>query len=347
MYSPKNVLITGSAGFIASNVSVFLTKKYENINFINLDKIDYCSDLSNLDEIKTLPNFKFIRGDICSYDLIQYILDSENIDTIMHFAASSCVDNSFGNSFTFTQNNVMGTHVLLEAAKNYGKISKFIFVSSDEVYDYSNEDGIPRSEEHKLLPCNPYAASKAAAEMMCNAYIKSFNLPIIITRSNNIYGKFQYPEKIIPKFINQLIRGRKLTLHGNGSNLRNYLHVDDVVRAFDIILFKGKIFETYNIASSVEKSNLEVAKQLVILHLGNSESITDEQISSYFQFVEDRCFNDLRYKISSDKIKELGWTEQISWEEGINQTFNWYINNQDKYTKNIEIALSAHPRHGL
>ena len=213
-YKPKNILITGGAGFIASHVVILMVKKYPNLKIVNFDRLDYCSCIENLNDLKSEPNYKFIKGNICSSELVSYVLESEKIDTIMHFAAQTHVDNSFGNSFQFTQNNILGTHVLLESAK-VANIARFIHVSTDEVYGEQRLDQEAMNEEQVLEPTNPYAATKAGAEFIAKSYHRSFGMPLIITRGNNVYGPHQYPEKLIPKFINQLTRGRQVTLHGN------------------------------------------------------------------------------------------------------------------------------------
>jgi UDP-glucose 4,6-dehydratase len=346
MEEVHNVLITGGAGFIGANVAVYLTRKYPLIKFVILDKLDYCSDKRNLDEVKSLPNFKFVKGDILQENHVLFVLQEEKIDTVMHFAANSSVDLSFGNTFKFVENNVLGTCKLLECCRVWGKIKKFIHVSTDEVYDYpEGEHHPPRSEDDKMLPTNPYAATKLGAEAMCHAFKKSFNLPIIITRSNNIYGPMQFPEKIIPKFISQLLKGKKMTLHGDGSNMRNYLHVKDVTRAFELILFNGEIGEIYNIGSQVEKTNLEVAREILSLYKyyhGWDRLNRVENESSHIEFVEDRNFNDKRYKIMSEKIKNLGWVEEVNWEDGIKETFEWYMLNTNRF-KDVDRYLEAHP----
>lgn len=333
------------ACFIFSNFPVCLLLSHARcLNQSNLkcyfsgNTID-CSCLENLSEIENLPNYKFIHGNICSSELVNYVLKTENIDTIMHFAAQTHVDNSFGNSFQFTQNNIMGTHVLLESAK-LAKVKRFIHVSTDEVYGEQQLDQKAMDEEQILEPTNPYAATKAGAEFLCKSYIRSFNLPIIITRGNNVYGPHQYPEKLIPKFINQLKRGRKVTLHGTGANKRNFLFVEDVARAFECILLKGKVGVVYNIGGSNERSNIEVARELIRLSgFGDREN-------EMIQFVEDRVFNDLRYHINSDRLFELGWREQVTWKDGILLTYEWYVKNTNRYG-DIESALVAHPRAGL
>jgi UDP-glucose 4,6-dehydratase len=291
-----------------------------------------------LAEVENLPNYKFVQGNICSSELVNYVLKTENIDTIMHFAAQTHVDNSFGNSFQFTQNNIMGTHVLLESAK-VARIKRFIHVSTDEVYGEQQRDQAAMDEEQILEPTNPYAATKAGAEFLAKSYLRSFNLPLIITRGNNVYGPHQYPEKLIPKFINQLKRGQKVTLHGTGSNMRNFLYVEDVARAFECILLKGKVGCVYNIGGSNERANIDVARDLI--RLSGYEKAED-----MMTFVEDRFFNDLRYHINSDRLFELGWRELVSWEEGIRVTFEWYAKNSHRYG-NIDAALVAHPRAGL
>lgn len=338
-FQPKNILITGGAGFIASHLVILLVKKYPNCKIVNFDRLDYCSCLANLDCIKDLPNYKFVKGNICSSDLVNFVLKTEEIDTIMHFAAQTHVDNSFGNSFQFTQNNIMGTHVLLESAKMCN-IKRFVHVSTDEVYGEQTLDQAAMQEEQVLEPTNPYAATKAGAEFLAKSYQRSFGMPVIITRGNNVYGPHQYPEKLIPKFINQLMRGRCVTLHGTGSNTRNFLFVEDVARAFEIILFKAQVGAVYNIGGTNEKTNLDVAKQLIKLS-GYTGPETDKMT-----FVEDRVFNDLRYHINSERLHKLGWKELVSWEDGLQKTFDWYKLHSDRFGE-IEQALKAHPRAGL
>lgn len=304
-----------------------------------LDRLDYCSCLENLtEELKDTPNYKFIKGDIASSCIVNYILDTEKIDTIMHFAAQTHVDNSFGNSFAFTHSNIYGTHVLLECAKNCKTLKRFIHVSTDEVYGEGEDfETDPMTEEHILEPTNPYAATKAAAEFLVKSYYRSFKLPCLITRGNNVYGPHQFPEKLIPKFTNQLMRGKPLTLHGDGTNTRNFLYVKDVANAFDVILHKGVVGQIYNIGGDNEISNIDVAKTLLKIF-----GLEEEQ-DKYLTFVPDRKFNDLRYTINSSKLHQLGWTEEMSWEEGLKTTVEWYQKYTSRYG-NIEGALVAHPR---
>jgi UDP-glucose 4,6-dehydratase len=309
---------------------------------VNFDKLDYCSSLKNIAEIADYPNYAFVKGSITSPDLVNFVLRAEKIDTIMHFAAQTHVDNSFGNSFTFTEANILGTHVLLEAAKE-AKVKLFVHVSTDEVYG-DGEDGTPSHEGSPLEPTNPYAATKAGAEYLVKAYHRSFALPIIITRGNNVYGPHQYPEKIIPKFVNQLMRGLPLTLHGTGANTRNYLFVEDVARAFDVVLHQGTVGSIYNIGGNNEKSNREVAGLLLngmglVEAAGSLKAAEDKHIV----FVPDRPFNDLRYHLDCKKLNDLGWREEVTWEEGLKRTVEWY----KKFSGNwddITTALVAHPR---
>jgi len=337
-YEPKNIFLTGGAGFIASHVAILLCKKYPQYNIVVYDKLDYCACLKNLDELKELPNFKFVKGDICSPDLVSYVFKEESIDTVMHFAAQTHVDNSFGNSFTFTESNIYGTHVLLESAKCCSTIKRFIHVSTDEVYGEGEDfETNPMMEDHVLEPTNPYAATKAGAEFLVKSYYRSFKLPVLITRGNNVYGPHQFPEKLIPKFTNQLLKGIPLTIHGDGTNTRNFLFVKDVANAFDVILHKGNVGNVYNIGGKNEMANIDVAKTLLKM-LG----LEDEE-DKYITYVPDRKFNDLRYTINSSKVHDLGWVENTSWEDGLKETVDWYKQYTSRYG-NIDAALVAHPR---
>jgi len=326
------------AGFIASHVAILLCEKYPQYNIVVYDCLDYCACLANLESVADKPNFKFVKGDIASPDLVSYVLREENIDTILHFAAQTHVDNSFGNSFAFTQTNIYGTHVLLESAKCCPTLRRFVHVSTDEVYgEGENFETDPMSEEHVLEPTNPYAATKAGAEFLVKSYFRSFKLPCLITRGNNVYGPHQFPEKLIPKFTNQLLKGIPLTIHGDGTNTRNFLYVKDVANAFDIILHKGTPGHVYNIGGKNEVANIDVARTLLkIFGLEKEES-------KWIKHVQDRKFNDLRYTINSNKLHELGWVEAMSWEEGLRETVEWYKKYTYRYG-NIEAALVAHPR---
>ncbi|CAA0816357.1 Trifunctional UDP-glucose 4-6-dehydratase/UDP-4-keto-6-deoxy-D-glucose 3-5-epimerase/UDP-4-keto-L-rhamnose-reductase RHM1 [Striga hermonthica] len=336
MFTPKNILITGAAGFIASHVANRLIRNYPEYKIVVLDKLDYCSNLKNLLPSKSSPNFKFVKGDIGSADLVNYLLIAENIDTIMHFAAQTHVDNSFGNSFEFTKNNIYGTHVLLEACKVTGQIRRFIHVSTDEVYGETDEDAVVGNHEaSQLLPTNPYSATKAGAEMLVMAYGRSYGLPVITTRGNNVYGPNQFPEKLIPKFILLAMRGKTLPIHGDGSNVRSYLYCEDVAEAFEVILHKGEVGHVYNIGTKRERRVIDVAKDICkLFNMDPDKSI---------QFVENRPFNDQRYFLDDQKLHNLGWSERTVWEEGLKKTIEWYTSNPD-WWGDVSGALLPHPR---
>ncbi|KAI4387996.1 hypothetical protein MLD38_000374 [Melastoma candidum] len=335
-YTPKNILITGAAGFIASHVANRLARSYPDYKIVVLDKLDYCSNLKNLLPSRSSPNFKFVKGDIGSADLVNYLLITESIDTIMHFAAQTHVDNSFGNSFEFTKNNIYGTHVLLEACKVTGQVKRFIHVSTDEVYGETDEDAVVGNHEaSQLLPTNPYSATKAGAEMLVMAYGRSYGLPVITTRGNNVYGPNQFPEKLIPKFILLAMRGQPLPIHGDGSNVRSYLYCEDVAEAFEVILHKGEVGHVYNIGTKKERRVIDVAKDICSLFS------MDPEMS--IKFVENRPFNDQRYFLDDQKLKNLGWSERTTWEDGLKKTMEWYTSNPD-WWGDVSGALLPHPR---
>ncbi|KAK8949387.1 putative rhamnose biosynthetic enzyme 3 [Platanthera zijinensis] len=335
-YKPKSILITGAAGFIASHVANRLIRNYPAYKIVVLDKLDYCSNLKNLSPSRTSPNFKFVKGDIASADLVSYLLITESIDTIMHFAAQTHVDNSFGNSLEFTKNNIYGTHVLLEACKVTGQIRRFIHVSTDEVYGETDENAVVGNHEaSQLLPTNPYSATKAGAEMLVMAYGRSYGLPVITTRGNNVYGPNQFPEKLIPKFILLAMRGRSLPIHGDGSNVRSYLYCEDVAEAFEVILHRGEIGHVYNIGTTKERRVIDVAEDICKLFSLDPDAV--------IKFVENRPFNDQRYFLDDQKLKILGWSERTNWEEGLRKTIDWYTNNPD-WWGDVSGALLPHPR---
>ncbi|KAJ7296035.1 hypothetical protein O6H91_02G003800 [Diphasiastrum complanatum] len=335
-YVPKNILITGAAGFIASHVCNRLVRNYPHYKIVALDKLDYCSNLKNLYSSRVSKNFKFVKGDIGSADLVNYLLITEGIDTIMHFAAQTHVDNSFGNSFEFTKNNIYGTHVLLEACKVTGIISRFIHVSTDEVYGETEADAIVGNHEaSQLLPTNPYSATKAGAEMLVMAYGRSYGLPFITTRGNNVYGPNQFPEKLIPKFILLAMKGKPLPIHGDGSNVRSYLYCEDVAEAFEVVLHKGAVGHVYNIGTKKERRVLDVAKDICNLFNFDSEKS--------IQFVDNRPFNDQRYFLDDAKLKDLGWQERTTWNEGLRKTMLWYTTHPD-WWGDVSGALVPHPR---
>lgn len=311
----KNLLITGGCGFIGSNFINSYWRKNSECNIVNIDAMYYCADVNNVDEIvRNSSRYILFKTNLCTCD-ISYILEKYDIDNVIHFAAQSHVQNSFSESLQYTRDNILGTHVLLEACRLYGKLEKFIHVSTDEVYGESmmREGETKKTEESVLCPTNPYAATKAAAELIAQSYYHSFKMPIIITRGNNVYGPNQYPEKLIPRFIEQLKNGKQVTIQGDGSNVRAFLHVSDVCNAFRIVLEKGCIGEIYNIGSDdhSEISVLDVAKTLIRL-IKNTE-----EFDKWTSYIEDRPFNDKRYYISNSKMKQLGWTINTDFREGL------------------------------
>ncbi len=312
----KNVLITGGCGFIGSNFINYYFDKYQDINIICIDAMYYCASLNNINKnVWDSDRFKFIKGNICDYDFLKYILEEHQITHIVHFAAQSHVDNSFDEPFKYVQDNIVGTHTILEAIKNVNKDIFLLHFSTDEVYGETNNDDI-KTEASILCPTNPYSATKAAAEMMVFSYIYSFKLKCIITRGNNVYGPNQYPEKLIPKFINLLKNNKKCTIAGTGSTIRNFIYVYDVCTAVDIIINKGIIGEIYNIGSdhSNEYSVMEVAKKLIKLIKTNVEG---NNYDNYIEYIEDRPFNDKRYFISNDKLVLLGWKQTVDFDNGL------------------------------
>jgi len=313
----RTLLVTGGCGFIGSNfINHFFTqKKFDQI--INLDAMYYCAREENiLPEIREDPGYVLIRGNLCDASLLDSILKTHRITHVIHFAAQSHVQNSFTDSLKFTHDNVLGTHTLLEACRRYGpSLQKFIHVSTDEVYGESmNSIDEQHKTEHSILcPTNPYAATKAGAELIAQSYNHSYKMPIIITRGNNVYGRNQYPEKLIPRFIQLLMEDKKLTVQGDGSALRGFLHATDTAKAFEAILERGEIGEIYNIGcdDGMEFSVMEVA-MILVKFIKKSNHYHD-----WIEYVEDRPFNDKRYYISNKKLKDLGWEIQVPLLEGL------------------------------
>jgi dTDP-glucose 4,6-dehydratase len=308
-----NLLVTGGCGFIGSNFINYMFDKYDKINIVNIDDLYYCANQENVKlHIRLCDRYKFIKINLNSL-LNSDIFEKNKINYIVHFAAQSHVDNSFDNSLQYTLDNVFGTHSLLECCRIYGNIKKFIHVSTDEVYGESKEDDLIKNELTMLCPTNPYAGTKAAAELIVQTYLHSFNLPILISRGNNVYGINQYPEKLIPKFIKLLKEDKKVTIHGNGFTSRSFLHVDDTVKSFEILLLKGKVSEIYNIGcdEGMEYKVIDIAKILI-------EKIKNtNEYDKWIEYVNDRPFNDTRYYISNEKLKNLGWKIEKNFLESI------------------------------
>lgn len=315
-----SLLVTGGCGFIGSNFINYIFPK-NKFKIINLDALYYCANEKNIDEkIRKNENYIFIKGNLLDESLIKTILNKYNITYVIHFAAQSHVQNSFDDALQFTKDNVLGTHILLEASRTCETLEKFIHVSTDEVY---GESMIDVNEKHKtehsiLCPTNPYAATKAGAELIAQSYNHSYNMPIIITRGNNVYGPNQYPEKLIPKFIKQLNSNQKVTIQGDGTCVRAFLHAHDTARAFECILQNGKIGEIYNIGcdENMEYSVMQVAKMLI------KKIKYTENYNEWIEFISNRPFNDQRYYISNQKLKDLGWSIQVQFEDGIDNLIN-------------------------
>jgi len=310
------LLVTGCCGFIGSNFVNLYFNQNKNVEIVNLDAMYYCASPLNIDEkVRNSERYNLVKGNLCSFDLIANILEIYKIDIVIHFAAQSHVQNSFDNALQYTHDNVVGTHTLLEACRKYGKIKKFIHISTDEVYGESmlSENEEKKHEGSVLCPTNPYAATKAAAELIAKSYYHSFKMPIIITRGNNVYGPNQYPEKLIPRFIEQLNSGKKVTIQGDGSNVRAFLHVNDVCSALKLILEKGEIGEIYNIGSddNQEYTVTQVAHILIEKITGTND------YDKWISYIEDRPFNDKRYYISNQKVKNLGWEIKTDFNTGI------------------------------
>ena len=308
------LLVTGGCGFIFSHVIRHILNSYPDYYVINLDKLTYCGNIENTADFRSNKNYRFVKGDICNKKLVESI--TKDVDVIINAAAETHVDRSIIDAGTFVKTDMLGTHVLLEAARK-NDISKYVQISTDEVYG-SIKDGSFK-ETDQLNPSSPYSASKAGADMLVGAYRTTYGLPTIITRTSNNYGPYQFPEKIIPLFITNLLQNKKVPLYGDGSNIRDWIFVTDNCSAIDLILHKGKLGEIYNISSSEEKTNLEITKILLKL-LGESEDM--------IQHVADRKGHDFRYSLDYSKLTRMGWKPKIKLSEGLAITVEWYKNNE-------------------
>ncbi len=311
------ILVTGGAGFIGSNFVRYMLDKYPSYEIINLDTLTYCGNLENLSGIEDNPNYSFVKGDIADKELVLDI--SSDIDYIVNFAAESHVDRSIEDPEIFIKSNIMGTQVLLDAARK-NQTEKYLQVSTDEVYGSLGKSGY-FIEETPIAANSPYSASKAGADLMVRAYNKTFDLPVNITRCSNNYGPYQFPEKLIPLMISNALENQPLPVYGDGMNIRDWLHVYDHCTAIDLVLHQGKIGDVYNIGGNNEKPNIEIVK-LILENLGKDESL--------IEYVNDRPGHDRRYAIDSSKMQnELGWKPKYTFETGIQETIKWYLDNLD------------------
>ena len=354
----RNIIITGGAGFIGSHVVRLFVNKYPHYRIINVDKLTYAGNLANLKDVEDMPNYVFVRADICDFDAMLSLMKQYDVDGVIHLAAESHVDRSIKDPFTFARTNVMGTLALLQAAKlvweeSEGKYDgkRFYHISTDEVYGaltMNHPEGIEppfktvaSSEGHKAYgddffyettkynPHSPYSASKASSDHFVRAYHDTYGMPTIVTNCSNNYGPYQFPEKLIPLFINNIRHGKPLPVYGKGENVRDWLYVEDHARAIDVIFHDGKIAETYNIGGFNEWKNIDLIKVMIRTVdkiLGNPEGHSLGLIT----YVTDRLGHDARYAIDSTKLqKELGWEPSLQFEEGIEKTVRWYLDNQE------------------
>ena len=320
----KKILVTGGAGFIGSNFINYILSNRDDVVIVNLDKLTYAGNLQNLTNVEKHPNYSFIKGDIVNDELVSYIFQKYAISHVINFAAESHVDRSILGSEIFFRTNVLGTNVLLENAKRFG-VEKFVQISTDEVYGSLGPEG-QFEETTPLQPNSPYAASKAAADMMALAFQHTYNVPVVITRCSNNYGPYQFPEKLIPLMILNSLKNKKLPVYGDGLNVRDWIYVIDHNKAVELVLEKGKTGEVYNIGANTEKPNIEIVK-LILDQVKKSEDL--------IEYVKDRPGHDRRYAINSTKIKkELGWQVQHSFEDAIKSTVKWFIENE-KWWKEI------------
>lgn len=329
----RHILITGGAGFIGSHVVRLFVNKYPEDEIINLDKLTYAGNLSNLKDLEGKPNYRFVKADICDYEAMQGIFSSLKIDSVIHLAAESHVDRSITDPFSFVRTNVMGTLNLLQAAReawgsDFGD-KLFYHVSTDEVYGALGFTDAPFTETTRYDPHSPYSASKASSDHFVRACHDTYGLPVVISNCSNNYGPYQFPEKLIPLFINNIRHNRPLPVYGKGENIRDWLYVEDHARAIDLIFHRGRVGETYNIGGLNEWKNIDLVKVLIqtVDRLLERTEGTSEKLITY---VTDRAGHDLRYAINASKLRnELGWKPSLQFEEGIERTVRWYLDHQE------------------
>ncbi len=321
----KKILVTGGAGFIGSNFINYILKSRDDYFIVNLDKLTYAGNLENLKDSELNKNYTFIKGDITNHELVNYIFEKFNIKYVINFAAESHVDRSISGSEIFFRTNVIGTNVLLEASRHF-EVERFLQISTDEVYGSLGKTGL-FTEQTPIAPNSPYSASKAASDMMVQAFHHTYGLPIVITRCSNNYGPFQFPEKLIPLMILNSLQNKKLPVYGDGMNVRDWIYVIDHNKAVELVFEKGKPGEVYNIGASNEMPNLEIIK-LILQHLNKGAEL--------IEFVKDRPGHDKRYAIDSNKIQtELGWKPEFKFESAIQHTIDWYLKNKNWWERII------------
>jgi len=339
----KNILVTGGAGFIGSHLVRLFVNKYPEYHLINMDKLTYAGNLANLKDIQECSNYTFVKCDICDIEKVKKVFVDYKIDSVIHLAAESHVDRSIEDPFSFAQTNVMGTLGLLQAAKEYWGTDftnkLFYHISTDEVYGSLGEEGF-FTETTKYDPHSPYSASKASSDHFVRAFHDTYGMPTVISNCSNNYGSYQFPEKLIPLFINNILNNNPLPIYGKGENVRDWLFVDDHARAIDIIFHKGKLGDTYNIGGFNEWKNIDLIKLLISVvdkHLGRVAGTSEKLIT----FVADRAGHDARYAIDATKLKnELGWEPSLQFEEGIDTTVKWYLSHTD-WLQNITSGVYA------
>jgi dTDP-glucose 4,6-dehydratase len=310
------LLVTGGAGFIGSNFIRHMMSSHSDCEVINLDILTYAGNLNNLKGIEKNPHYTFIKGDICNRAIVNAILDKHKVDAIVHFAAESHVDKSIEDASAFVMTNVLGTHTLLECARIH-TIPKFIHISTDEVYGSTIKGSF--KETDILSPSSPYSASKAGSDLLALSYFTTYNLPVIITRCTNNFGPYQFPEKLIPLFVTNLLEGKKVPVYGIGKNVRDWIHVSDHCRAVEFLLERSNPGEIYNISGGNEKTNLEITQKILDL-LSKDDSM--------IEYVTDRLGHDFRYSLDCSKLHSMGWKPKYSFEEALEETITWYTRNE-------------------
>ena len=310
------ILVTGGSGFIGSNFIRYMLNEHPDDAIINLDKLTYAGNLDNLIDIESNPNYSFVRGDVCDQNIVDKLMQEQQIDQVIHFAAESHVDRSIVDGSAFVRTNLLGTYTMLDSALRHG-INRFIHISTDEVYGSTNEGSF--KETDVLNPSSPYSSSKAGSDLLARSYYTTHDLPVIITRCTNNFGPYQHPEKLIPLFITNLADDKKVPVYGTGQNVRDWIYVLDHCRAIDFILQRGETGEIYNIGGSAERTNLEITEKILEI-LGKDEST--------IEYVQDRPGHDFRYSLDCSKLKDIGWVPKYNFEGALEKTIRWYIENE-------------------